>query len=392
MDQAVPSTPPPPDAPPDMPAGPAPSPAAAQSPAAGPDAAGVPDAAGAAALTRSSVVRVVALALVGLAVVALAVHAAGSSVRSALEGLVEVHLWWLVPLLAAQAVSMSSLGRQQRALLAPDSQHRPGMRSVLRTTYAGNAISVSVPIAGPGLSTVFTYRRYTRAGARPGQVATGLAVSGVVSLSAFVAIIAVAAVASGRTTLLVGGLNALALSAVPVVLLVLVLHSAPLRERVVPPLAWVLRLVQRVVRRPRGDARELVAGAVRQLMEADLRPRQIATAVFFALVVDVADLATLGFALAATGVAVTVSASSWPLVVLAWAAGVTAAGVGLVPGGVGVVEVAITAVITVAGVPLSAALTGVLLYRIVAFWLVLAVGWVLVAVRRPSRGSRVAGT
>ena len=369
VDQSVPSAPRLPDVPPDAPPDPA---------------------AGSPALTRSSVVRVVVLALVGLGVVSLAVHAAGSSVRSALEGLVDVHLWWLVPLLVAQASSMGSLGRQQRALLAPDSQHRPGMRSVLKTTYAGNAISVSVPIAGPGLSTVFTYRRYTRAGAQPGQVATGLAVSGVVSLSAFVAIIAAAAVASGRTALLVGGLNALALSAVPVVLLALVLHSAAVRERVVPLLVRVLRLVQRVARRPRGDARELVAGAVRQLMEADLRPRQIATAAFFAVLVDVADLATLGFALAATGVEVTMSASSWPLVVLAWAAGITAAGVGLVPGGVGVVEVAITAVITVAGVPLSAALSGVLLYRIVAFWLVLAVGWVLVAVRRAPRGSGVA--
>ena len=377
VDQSVPSAPRPPHVPPHVP------------PDVPPDAPPDP-AAGAPALTRSSVVRVVVLALVGLGVVSLAVHAAGSSVRSALEGLVDVHLWWLVPLLAAQAVSMSSLGRQQRALLAPDSQHRPGMRSVLKTTYAGNAISVSVPIAGPGLSTVFTYRRYTRAGAQPGQVATGLAVSGVVSLSAFVAIIATAAVTSGRTALLVGGLNALALSAVPVVLLVLVLHSAAVRERVVPALAWVLRLVQRVARRPRGDARELVAGAVRQLMEADLRPRQIAKAAFLAVLVAVADLATLGFALAATGVAVTVSVSSWPLLVLAWAAGVTAAGVGLVPGGVGVVEVAITAVITLAGVPLSAALSGVLLYRIVAFWLVLAVGWVLVAVRRAPRGSGVA--
>ena len=374
MDQTVPSAPLPSEVPP----GAQPDPA--------------PAAAGAPGLTRSSVVRVVVLALVGLGVVALAVHVAGSSVRSALEGLVEVHLWWLLPLLVAQAVSMGSLGRQQRSLLAPDSEHRPGMRSVLKTTYAGNAISVSVPIAGPGLSTVFTYRRYTRAGAQPGQVATGLAVSGVVSLSAFVAVIAVAGLASGRTALLVGGLNALALSAVPVVALVLVLHSAAVRGRVVPPAVWALRLVQRVARRPRGDAHALVVGAVRQLMEAQLRPRQIAKAVFFALLVDVADLATLGFALAATGVAVTMSASSWPLVVLAWAAGITAAGVGLVPGGVGVVEVAITAVIAVAGVPLSAALSGVLLYRIVAFWLVLAVGWVLVAVkvRRAPRGSGVA--
>ncbi len=330
-------------------------------------------------VTRGSVVRVAALAAIALVVVAVAVHEAGASVREALEGLVDVHLWWLPPLLIAQAVSMASIGRQQRTLVAPSAEHRPGMRSVLRTTYAGNAISVSVPLAGPSIATAFTYRRYTRAGARPGQVATGLAVSGVVSLSAFVAIIATAAVSSGRTALLVGGLNALALSAVPVVVLALVLHSERLRTLSVTPLARVLRLVQHAARRPRGDARDLVVSALRQLAEAELRPRQVARATAFALLTWTGDLATLGFALAAVGAPIT--GSSLPLLVLAWAAGVTSAGVGLVPGGIGVVELTMTAVMTAAGVPLVAALSGVLLYRIVAFWLVLAVGWVLVAIK-----------
>lgn len=335
------------------------------------------------AVTRASVVRVVVLAVVGLGVVALAVHASGASVRAALVGLVDVHLWWLPPLLLAQAVSMASLGRQQRCLVAPRSGRRPGMRSVLRTTYASNAISVTLPLAGPGLATAFTYRRYTRAGARPGEVATGLAVSGVVSLSAFVAIIGIAAVASGRTALLVGGLNALALSAVPVVVLAVVLRSASLRARSVAPLSWVLRLVQRVTRRPAGDADALVVSALDHLARAEMRPRQVASATVFAVLTWTADLATLGFSLAAVGAPVTMA--SVPLLVLAWAAGVTSAGVGLVPGGVGVVELTMTAVMAAAGIPLAPALSGVLLYRIVAFWLVLAAGWVLVAVavRRP---------
>ncbi len=334
-------------------------------------------------VTRASVVRVVALAVVGLGVVALVVHASGASVRAALAGLVDVHLWWVPPLLLAQAVSMASLGRQQRSLVAPRSGQRPGMRSVLRTTYASNAISVSLPLAGPGLATAFTYRRYTRAGARPGQVATGLAVSGVVSLSAFVAIIGGAAVASGTAALLVGGLNALALSAVPVAVLAVVRRSASLRGRSVAPLSWVLRLVQRVAHRPAGDADAIVVSALHQLARAQVRPGQVARATVFAVLTWTADIATLGFALAAVGAPVTPSSAA--VLVLGWAAGVAAAGIGLVPGGVGVVELTMTAVMTAAGVPLAAALSGVLLYRIVAFWLVLAVGWVLVAVavRRP---------
>ena len=40
-----------------------------------------------------------------------------------------------------------------------------GVRSMLATAYAANALSVSVPLAGPELATAFTFRRFTRQGA-----------------------------------------------------------------------------------------------------------------------------------------------------------------------------------------------------------------------------------
>ena len=36
---------------------------------------------------------------------------------------------------------------------------------MLATAYAANAVSVSVPLAGPALATAFTFRRFTRQGA-----------------------------------------------------------------------------------------------------------------------------------------------------------------------------------------------------------------------------------
>ena len=40
-----------------------------------------------------------------------------------------------------------------------------GIRPMVATAYAANAVSVSVPLAGPAMATAFTFRRFTRQGA-----------------------------------------------------------------------------------------------------------------------------------------------------------------------------------------------------------------------------------
>ena len=52
----------------------------------------------------------------------------------------------------------------QRRLLAAGGA-TVGVRPMLATTFAANALSVSVPLAGPELGTAFTFRRYTGLGA-----------------------------------------------------------------------------------------------------------------------------------------------------------------------------------------------------------------------------------
>ena len=63
---------------------------------------------------------------------------------------------------------------------------------------------------------------------------------------------------------------------------------------------------------------------------------------------------------------------------------VLVASAGITPGGLGVIEVTMTAGLVAAGLPAKSALVGVLVYRAVSFWLVVAVGW-LVAARLGSR-------
>jgi putative heme transporter len=82
------------------------------------------------------------------------------------------------------------------------------------------------------------------------------------------------------------------------------------------------------------------------------------------------DLLCLAFCIKATGAHV-----PWWGIVLAWAAGSGGAALNLTPGGLGVVEVALTGALVALRVPSTAALTAVLLYRTITFWLAIVVGW-----------------
>jgi uncharacterized membrane protein YbhN (UPF0104 family) len=67
----------------------------------------------------------------------------------------------------------------------------------------------------------------------------------------------------------------------------------------------------------------------------------------------------------------------WWGIILAWAAGTGSASLNLPPGGLGVVEAALTGALIARGLPGARALTAVLVYRGITFWLATAVGRVI---------------
>ena len=74
---------------------------------------------------------------------------------------------------------------------------RVGIRPMLATTYAANALSVSVPLAGPGLATAFTFRRFTRQGADTPLAGWSLLAGGVASSAAAAVIVIGGGLSSG---------------------------------------------------------------------------------------------------------------------------------------------------------------------------------------------------
>lgn len=290
---------------------------------------------------------------------------------------------WLVLAVLAKGVSMSGLAQGQRRLVGRGSEQRPGLRSVLATAYAGNTISTALPLAGAGLSAAFTFRRYVASGAPAAQVATGLAVSWAVATSALTAVLSGAAAVSGQTGLLVTGtLGGLASVAVVIALLVAV-RSGRGQSWGAAVGTRVVRVVQAVSHRPVGDPGDLVRRALRQLGETRLRRRDVSVAAGHGVVLWTADIACLGLALLAVGVELPL-----PLLVLAWSVGVAATSFSLTPGGLGLVETGLTAALVAAGLSPTTALAGVLLYRMVGFWLVGAVGAVVLATTRRGRLAR----
>src|ERR1700722_14153088 len=113
---------------------------------------------------RSKNVARVAAASAALA----AVTAAGVAERTALAAsftvLAHLHWLWIPAAVGLESASMAAFAVMQRKLLTAGGA-RVGVRPMLATAYAANAVSVSVPLAGPALATAFTFRRFTRQGA-----------------------------------------------------------------------------------------------------------------------------------------------------------------------------------------------------------------------------------
>ena len=307
-----------------------------------------------------------------------------SQLITAVRALGHLKWRWVAVAVGLQGMSMASIARLQRRMLRAGGTKIP-LKSALGITYAGNAISVSLPLAGPEVGTLFAYRQFLRRGATQVTAAWVVLASGVVSSVAFTLVVIGAALVStnpaAATAGLVGGLTLI----VPVGL-TLVAVRVPAVARSLERLAVrLLRLVQRVIHRPGGDAAEVISHARQEVSELHLSPASWAMVSVFALVNWLADAGCLAASVAAAGVPVPGRS-----IVLIWAAAAAATTLNLTPGGLGVVEAALIAGLVATGIPTADATTAVLAFRLISFWLKLIVGWIAYPLVQ-RRGSRTRG-
>jgi len=283
---------------------------------------------------------------------------------------------WFVLAVAAEMISVVSFAFSRRQLLQV-SRRVPSRWAMIRITFAGAALSMSLPFAGTGLAAVYEYKQFRRRGVDPATTGWTLAVSGILSTSSLAVLLVSGAIVGGAGLGAAAGFAGAAVYLLPGVAVLLALRY----DRVRKALGQLfLRLAGQVRRLPGTQAiRARLEDLPAQLEDfldrvASLRlpGRGYLTAFGLATLNWAADCTALALAIRATGLPV-----PWHVLLLAYGAGAAVGSTGLTPGGFGLVEFAVSAALTVGGLPGAGAFAAVLAYRLVNFWLVLGIGWLV---------------
>jgi putative heme transporter len=296
---------------------------------------------------------------------------------------------WFVLAVAAEAASILAFAFSRRRLLRAGGR-QPSRRAMVAITCAGNAVSMSLPFAGTGLATVYSYRQFRRQGIDSATTGWTLAVSGIFSTSSL-ALLLVAGAIAGRSIATAVGFAGAAVYLLPGAAVLLAVRYDRVRKALSQflvrlahglnrlPSRWTARRA-----RPPGPASPLGRMSTLEAFPARLEgfldriasislPRRGYAEVFGLAVLNwLADCGALAFAILATGQPV-----PWHGLLLAYGAGAAVGSTGLTPGGFGLVELALAAALTAGGLGGSGALAAVIAYRLVNFWLIILTGWIV---------------
>jgi uncharacterized membrane protein YbhN (UPF0104 family) len=311
---------------------------------------------------------VTVLAAAGLAAAGLAGHA---TVTASLTVLGQLRWTWVLAAIALEAASMAAFAIMLRRLLAAGGAAL-GIRTMLATTYAANALSVSIPLAGPELATAFSFRRFSRQGADATLAGWSLLAGGVASSAAAAFVAVGGALLSGNIVVTEVAVPTGVLAVAALVALAAAARRPRLRGALEPPAAWLLRSGARLLRRPGGDSRQTVRASADRMGSLRLSPSGWLTVTGLALGNWLADAAVLAAGIHAAGAAV-----PWHVLLLVYGSGVAAQSLNITPGGLGVAEGTLGVALTATGIPAAQALAAVLLYRLASFWLVASAGWLV---------------
>ena len=308
--------------------------------------------------------------LFGLGVLALALWVL-SSHRDELSGFSQVFgslkWWWIPPALFLELASFVCFAGLQYEFLRSGGLAAPEV-ALVKMTFASQAITNSLP-GGNAFSAVYAFRWFRRFGANDTLAAWSL-VGTLVASSVSLSLVATAGLA------LATGEGA-SLDLIPVIVgvfaITLAVGALFIYER---PLAvvvtWGLRASRKLVGRPRGDVAAQIHRIVQLVTAVRLGRRQVVRLLMWGSLNWLFDCACFAMMFLAVDAAI-----PWKGLLLAYGAGQLAANLPITPGGLGVVEGSITIALVAFGGSHVSTVDAVLMYRVISFWLVLLVGWLL---------------
>ena len=308
-------------------------------------------------------------AIIVVAVVVLAVELAlvRDQLAKAWKSLYSADWWWVLAAVAAAMASMHSFAQIQRTLLRSAGVRVRQWRSEA-AFYAGNALSTTLP-GGPVLSATFIYRQQRMWGASPVVASWQLVMSGVLQ------VIGLALLGLGGAFLLGASKNPLSLifSLGGFLALVLLAQAVAGRPELIDGIGVrVLSSVNSLRGKPVDTGLTRWRETLKQLESVQLGRRKLGEAFSWSLFNWVADVACLLFACYATG-----GHPSLAGVTVAYAAARAVGSIPLMPGGLLVVEAVLVPGLVSSGMSLAAAISAMLIYRLVSWIFISAIGWVI---------------
>jgi uncharacterized protein (TIRG00374 family) len=239
---------------------------------------------------------------------------------------------------------------------------------VAMSQLAGNAFSRIVP-GGAAAGAALQYRMLVQTGIPSGTIGTALTATSLISSATLFAlpVLALPAIVFGAPA--PEGLQQAAWLGAGLFVLAATLGAVLIsRDR---PVRWVGRVVQRVSNRLR--KRHDVGLPDRLIVDRNEARETLGSRWWLALLTSLGnwlfDYLALLAALAAVG-----SRPRPSLVLLAYVASMVLGMIPITPGGLGFVEAGLTATLALAGVPAAEAVLATLAYRLVSYWMPLAIG------------------
>ncbi|BBZ26189.1 membrane protein [Mycolicibacterium madagascariense] len=307
--------------------------------------------------------------VIGIAVAVLAVEVVlvWDQLAKAWRSLLSANGWWVVAAIVAAVASMHSFAQIQRTLLRSAGVVVKQWRSEA-AFYAGNALSTTIP-GGPVLSATFVYRQQRMWGASPVVASWQLVMSGALQ------VVGLGLIGLGGAFLLGASKNPLSLIFTLGVFVALVLLAQTVASNPqqidgigVRVLAWVNSVRGKPLDAGVAKWRETLA----QLESVSLSRRALGTAFSWSLFNWIADVACLAFAAYAAG-----GHPSLAGLTVAYAAARAVGSIPLMPGGLLVVEAVLVPGLVSSGMTLASAISAMLVYRLVSWIFISAIGWVV---------------
>jgi uncharacterized protein (TIRG00374 family) len=281
---------------------------------------------------------------------------------------------------------MMAFARTQRIVLRAAGV-RASIPAMAATALAGNAISVSLPLIGPGAGSVFIYSRFRQVADSAAPAGWALLISGLISNLVWVLLIAIGATVSGNPAASLSGVFGGAVLVIATFCVVIALRRGHTRKFIVRLGARGVGVSQRLRGRPVGDPEVITQDALDSVSAFRMRRRDWVQAVSLSFVNWMGSVACLVTSIFAVGAHV-----PWSKVILIYCAGAAASSFNLTPGGLGVTEAVLTAGLVASKLRPAEALGSVLIFRLISFWLVTMIGWGIYSELRRNRPRRKAET